>query len=64
MKADLGHLNGVAGSLGIRPPCRERATEEELALVRDWMRLRARAYIEQAEFEEKALRSEAREQSE
>lgn len=47
MTKDLGHLNGLARTLGIRPKCRQMATEDELAFVAEWMRLRTAAYLEE-----------------
>lgn len=51
MTKDLGHLNGIARSIGIRPECREMATDEELDFAAEWMRLRGNAYREQVEFD-------------
>lgn len=47
MTKDRGHLNGLAGSLGVRPKCREIATAEELELAEKWMILRDNAYREE-----------------
>ena len=49
-----GHLNSIARNIGIRPDCRDTATDEELACAREWMRLRAAAYREQVEHNRRA----------
>ena len=51
MTQDKGHLNGLCRALGIRPECREKATDREIRFARIWMRLRAQAYREQVEHE-------------